>query len=129
MGAIIEAYDWFAKIILQEWAVKTIGIAVFTYVWVSVIRGAKYGKNGKSREKIKKEARRYYIPLNFILSIIFALKYISDDMKYGVLIDWYDEGWWFFVFSSCALLVHIVWDKGIGPYMDKRWGTNWRGLK
>jgi len=129
MEQIIQGYNFVADLILQEWFIRTIGVAFFAWVTVVIIRAIKYGANNikeKDKAKMKQRTKKYYLPANMVWSIVFTLRYSNIDLIKNKSIS-IDMLYWFLVYSFIAMGIHVIWTRGIAPFSDKRFKTNWLG--
>ena len=125
-------YSFFSMIFVEEWFMRTVGVAFLAWVSVVIVRAILYGGNvsQSKHSRIKNHTKKYYVPLNFIWSIIISLQYYSTKQGNGMrYIDVFYHLYWFLIFSFVAFGMHIIWTKGIAPFSDKKFGTNWLGQK
>ena len=126
VGQIIKGYNFIAEIILQEWAVRTLAVAVLAWIGVVIIRALKYGQNPKNKDKIKRQTQIFYLPFTLLWSLIFFLKY-QEEQILNREIKWLNEFYWFLIFFFIAVGLHVLWVRGIAPFSDKKFNTNWLG--
>ena len=128
VGQIIKGYNFVAELILQEWAVRTIATAVFAWIGVVIIRALRYGQNPKNKDKIRQQTKKFYLPFTLSWSILFFVKYQEQEILSGE-IQWLNELYWFLILSFSAVGIHVIWVRGIAPFSDKKFNTNWLGKK
>jgi len=128
VGQFIKGYNFLAEIILQEWAVRSIMTSIMAWIGVVIIRALRYGQNPKRKDKIRKQTKRFYLPFTLIWSIIFFLKY-QEEQILSREVRWLNELYWFLIYFFIAVGIHVLWVRGIAPFSDKKFNTNWLGNK
>ena len=125
-------YSFFSMIFVEEWFMRTVGVAFLAWVSVVILRAMIFGGNLSKAKKsrIKQRTTQYYIPLNFAWSLMMSVQYYlrkqGGDKDY---MDFFHHLYWFLIFSLFAFGVHMIWVLGFAPWSDKKFGTNWLGKK
>lgn len=122
-----EAESWytiFYTLAMTWWFIRSFGVAFISYGFIMMYKSRLYNTTDLPKEKIDKKAKGVVVAHHITWTLVSTWVarrdfFISMELKDVdlVIIE-------MLFFLSASLVIHQIWDKGLGPLSDKYLGTN-----
>ena len=115
----------FGVIIEQEWLQRTFFVAILAWSTVSMTRTIWFGFSKKITPQkiiqIKYATDRLFYIFALLWSFIFIISFSANAQSGRSLLL---NSIYFFMYYSIVIFLKQIWSKGIAPFTDRKFGTN-----